>query len=137
MTERSTAKAPENVSGANGRPYDQVTVTDPRLDDKRYLLEGIDVSDPEKAPHFTVSEVARVFFGRTSHWIRWQEGLGNFSLDGTEVGTDRTPSGARTYTLADVELMAHALATNGAISGRQLNDALLVVSTNARIWGFI
>lgn len=133
MTKRSQSASTGKTS-AGADSYDQVTVTDPRLDDKKLLLAGIDVS---AGPTFTVSEAAKVFFGRTSHWIRLNEANGNLALDGVAVGSARTSSGARVYTLADIELMAHALMSHHTISGAQLNNALLVVSTIARIWAYI
>lgn len=114
--------------------YEPVTVADPRLDDKKFILEGIDVS---KGPTFTVTEMAKVFFGRSSHWVRLHESEGKLVLDGSPVGARRTQAGARVYNLADVEQISHALAQQGEISGRQLNDALLIVSTMARVWNYI
>lgn len=125
------------MSGAK-TGFEPVTVADPRLDDRRFIFEGIDTS---REPIFTVSEAAKFFFGRSAHWIRWQEANGHFmlSMDGKQVpvGDRRTESGARCYTLTDVELIAHALAEHNAINGRQLNDVLLLASTSARVWGYI
>jgi hypothetical protein len=78
-----------------------------------------------------------VFFGRSAHWMRWRERNGFFILDGEDVSGHRTTQGARRYTLADVEKIAHALAEKDAINGAQLMNALLMVQTNARIWGYI
>jgi hypothetical protein len=118
--------------------YEPVTIADPRLDDKKFIFEGIDVT---REPLFTVSEIAKFFFGRSAHWVRWQEGQGHFTLtkDGEKVpvGDRRTESGARVYALSDVEDIAHALAEHQAINGRQLNDVMLILSTNARIWGYL
>lgn len=126
------------ATGTTKVAFESVTVADPRLDDKRFIFEGIDTS---REPLFTVSEVAKFFFGRSAHWIRWQESNEHFflTIDGKQepVGTRRTDSGARVYTLSDVELIAHALAEHGAINGRQLNDVLLLASTSARVWGYI
>lgn len=113
---------------------DTVVVTDTRLDSERFMLDGIDVSE---GPQFTVSEIAKVFFGRSSHWVRWLEGQKALMLDGKEVGTGRTAKGARVYDLADVEKITHALAQGRKISGAQAANALLVVQTVARIWGFV
>lgn len=113
-------------------------VTDTRLPEDRMLLDGIDVS---REPLFTVSEVAKFFFARSPHWIRWRERKGFFVLDGEVVGErEKLPNGklaARSYNLADVEKMAHALASNGAISGVQLSNAVMLVRTVAKVWGHI
>lgn len=50
-----------------------VVTVDQVIDPQRPLFIGIDVSE---APHFTVSEAAKFFFKRSSHWIRLQENLG-------------------------------------------------------------
>lgn len=112
----------------------RIVITDPRLPSDHFILEGLDVS---REPVFTVSEVAKVFFGRSPHWVRWRERKGFFILDGEEVGTHRTDEGARRYTLADVEKMAHALAQKEAINGAQLANALLMVRTCAKVWGYL
>jgi hypothetical protein len=111
-----------------------VVLTDSRLPTDRFILDGIDVT---REPMFTVSEVAKVFFARSPHWIRWRERKDYFVLDGERVGGQRTDEGARRYNLADIEKMAHALAEKGAINGAQLTNALLLVQTEARVWGYI
>lgn len=111
-----------------------VVVTDSRLPTDKFILEGIDVA---REPVFTVSEVAKVFFARSPHWVRWRERKGFFTLDGEDVGGQRTDEGARRYNLADIEKMAHALAEKGAINGAQLTNALLLVQTEAKIYGYI
>jgi hypothetical protein len=58
-----------------------LVVTDAALDPDKFMLDGIDTS---KNPHFTVSEVAKVFFARSSHWIRWLETKHAFILDSTD-----------------------------------------------------
>jgi hypothetical protein len=112
----------------------QVVVTDSRLPTDKFILEGIDVA---REPVFTVSEVAKVFFARSPHWVRWRERKGFFVLDGEDVSGQRTDDGARRYNLADIEKMAHALASKGAINGAQLTNALLLVQIEARVWGYL
>lgn len=95
-----------------------------------FIFEGVEASDPT----FSVGEAAKVFFARSSHWLRLQENEGYLVLDGREVGTRRTEQGARYYTLPDIEEMAHALATKGRISGTQLANALKVAEDIAHVW---
>lgn len=158
-----------------------VLVGDPRIDTEQFMLDGIDTSD---RPHFTVSEVAKVFFARSAHWMRWRERSFFFMLggdaacphfemkkqkvdveqkDGTkkkvlknvvfpwvnkttgvckkckakQVGSGRTDEGARSYTLSDIEKIAHALARRGAINGTQLRNTLSLVQVEARLWGYL
>ena len=111
-----------------------IVMVDQRLPTDHLILEGIDV---DKQPVYTVSEVAKVFFGKSPHWIRWREKNDFFVLDGEQVGGSRTPEGARRYTLSDIEKMAHALAGREAINGAQLTNALMMVQTSARIWGYL
>ena len=113
---------------------DTVVVTDTRLDSEKFMLEGIDVS---AGPTFKVSDIAKIFFGRSSHWVRWLEAKNALVLDGQEVGTRRTAKGARVYTLADIEKIVHALAQQGKINGAQAANALHVVQTVSRIHGFL
>lgn len=110
-----------------------IEITDSIPADK-LMLDGIDVS---REPKFSVGEIAKVFFGRSSHWIRWNERRGKILLDGEAVGADRSESGARRYDLADIEKMAHALAQTGAIDGEQLRNALHIVQIQARIYKYL
>jgi hypothetical protein len=84
-----------------------------------------------------VSEVAKDFFGRSSHWVRWLETQNAFVLDDVPLEMSRTAKGARVYTLGDVERMTHALAQQGKINGAQAANALHVVQTVSRIWGYL
>lgn len=61
---------------------DQAVITDPRIDDSAFMLEGIDTSS---APNFTVSEFTKFFFARTPHWMRWLEGEGALALDSQDI----------------------------------------------------
>lgn len=91
--------------------------------------------DQAANPHFSVSEVAKIFFARSSHWVRWREDdkVEGFVLDGVVLKTPRTEQGARYYTLPYVERMAHALAQQGAISGAQLANTLTTVEAIAKV----
>lgn len=120
----------------------QMVVVNSDLRADGFIFEGIDTSvksdDPDKpGPTFTVSEVAKVFFGRSPHWVRWRERKGFFTLDGEDVSGHRTETGARSYTLGDIEQMAHALAQNGAINGTQLNLALVLLKTSGQVHGYL
>lgn len=155
-----------------------IVVTDPRLPVDKFILDAVEERELgrlEEAPRFTVSEIAKVFFGKSPHWVRWREKKGFFILDGSpdcthsegyqgidedtdleitkfrtliidgkcancggiDVTGHRTEVGARSYTLADVEKMAHALAQQGGINGAELGHALLAVQTVARVWGYL
>jgi hypothetical protein len=114
-----------------------VTVTavpDPVLDSDQMMLEGIDTS---KKPTFSISEMARFFFGRTPHWIRWLESKEPLALDGIPIKEMRTASGARQYDLATIEKMAHAYAANGRISGAQLRRALVMIRVQAEMYEYL
>lgn len=45
--------------------------------------------------------------------------------------------GARVYALSDVEQMAHALAQGGHIDGSTLASVIILVKTNARVYGYL
>lgn len=110
-----------------------VVVSDSRLPADRFIFDGIEVSEPV----FTVSEVAKFFFARSSHWIRWRERQGHFTLDGVDVGGHRTEGGARRYTLSDIEKMSHALAQARVINGSQLTNTLLLLQAEGRLYGYL
>jgi hypothetical protein len=119
------------------------------LDPERWVTEGVDTS---REPHYTISELAKFFFNRSPAWVRWRERKGCFILDaiydkkGKEYvptktsihfGVRRTDEGARYYTLADVEGIAHALCQKGDINATQRDLALFAVAVEARIFGYI
>lgn len=114
------------------------------LDPDHLIFEGIDTfraytskkGEPKiRGPIFTVSEMAKFFFARTNHWVRWLESNGKMlDPDGDPVGNRRDAKmGNRIYTLGDIELVAHALASNGAISGAQLRHTLRLLRTQGEM----
>ena len=141
-----------------------VAIIDTVIDTTRPLFAGIDVSE---APHFTVSEAAKFFFKRSSHWIRLQENLGLvhrtllcrdcegrgrvkregksvkcFTCQGNKtmkyrVATHRTAGGARYYDLADIEDLSQALHENAVIDQDQLRQALAIARLQGRLWGYL
>lgn len=130
-------------------PDPSLVFVDGRIDVDRFVTDSFDSS---REPHYTISEMGKFFFNRTTGWVRWRERRGGFILGAVEdpetrfwvpvagsvvYGTSRTPEGARYYTLADVEGIAHALAEKSLISGTQLHLAVLAVHTEARIFGYI
>lgn len=105
-------------------------------------------------PHFSVQEVSKVFFGKGADWLRWRMRPeterknkktgevapgrypeGYFLLDGKPLEFKRTPAGARYFTLADIEKMAHALAQGGHIDGAQLANIVVLVKVCSKIHG--
>lgn len=107
-------------------------------------------------PHFSVQEVSKFFFGNGPDWFRWrmrpddkkivnEDGTttivkgkypdGYFILDGKKIEPKRTPAGARYFTLADIERMAHALAQGGHIDGAELTNIVVLVKTCAKVYG--
>lgn len=128
---------------------------DAELDADKLIFEGINTDhkpecqfsvkpcNPEKCkgPRFTVSEVSKFFFGQSPHWIRWRENKGFFVFEGEKVGTTRTEAklgyGARTYNLADIEKVIHALAGHGALEASQMSNALQTLQIQGRIWKYL
>lgn len=121
-----------------------VAIRDQRVPHDRFILLDIDTSlspqgedDPKKVPLFTVGELGKVFFARSAHWVRWLETNGKLVFDGEPVGGRRTKSGARVYTLNDIEVIAHGLKQQGVITVAQLTNALVMVQTLSRQWGYL
>lgn len=104
------------------------------IDTEEMMLSGVDTSS---GPLWTVSEMASFFFARSSHWVRWLETEGRMVLDGHLIRAIRTASNARKYDLTLIEQIAHALASNGSISGEQLRQALLLVKIEAVMHGHL
>lgn len=115
-------------------PVTTTTIQDAAIDPDKMMLAGVDTS---KKPVFTISEMAKVFFARTSHWVRWLESGDKMVLDGEPVGKRRSGHSAREYTLTDVEEIAHGLAQQGVINGTQLRQTLTMVKVQAEMHGYI
>jgi hypothetical protein len=144
-------------------PTDEVSPTlvilDYIIDPSKPLFEGIDTS---VEPHFTVSEAAKFFFRRSSHWLRLQENLcikcrqpwrtkdpnvcgkdggehdiGLIRIDGVRVPPPRTEGGARYYTLADIENTARGLRQQNVIDHNQLSFALAIARLQGRLWDYL
>lgn len=110
------------------------TVPDPILDSEQLMLEKVDTS---KGPTYSVSEMARFFFARTAHWIRWLENREDFVFDGEQIKEARTAAGARRYDLATIEKIAHFLAVVERINGAQLKRTLSLVKIQAEMHGYL
>ena len=114
-------------------PVLQIVLIDAEIDPDRMIFENIPM---DRSPQFSISELCKVFFAKTHHWLRWKERMGAFVLDGHEL-TQRTEKGARTWNLAEVEQMLHAAARNNAISGAQLYGGLKIAKTIAVLHGVL
>lgn len=88
------------------------------------------------APTYKVSDVARWFLGKTSHWLRWAERRG-FLTDpnGEVVGARDDPGATRVYNLRDVERVVRVLAHHGAISENHALLGLECVRIQAELHG--
>jgi hypothetical protein len=140
-------------------PSDEVTpvlvIMDYVIDPSTRLFDEVDTS---REPHYTVSEAAKFFFRRSSHWIRLQENLcikcrrtkdqngcpkggqhdvGLIRVNGHRVATNRTAGGARYYTLADIEDMARGLYQQDVIDHNQLSFALAIARIQGRLWDYL
>jgi len=111
------------------------------------------VIETRRSPYYSVQEVAKFFFGRTPHWLRWRylsdervskktgeitiparHPDGFFILDGEVLEPKKSISGYRWYTLADIERMAAALGQTGAIDGLEVSAITALVRANAQMW---
>lgn len=115
------------------------------LDDSMFETDKHD----RLAPNFAVQETATTFFGRSPDWLRWRyraddpkpKGTkprfpnGYFVLDDEVLEPKTTPSGARYYTLADIEKMAYSLLDNEVLDQTQLACVLNIVYANAYLHG--
>lgn len=91
-----------------------------------------------EGPAFTVSEVGKIFFARSPHWMRWIEREGWLTDDDGELMVRRREgSTVRTYGLADVERIAYALADKRRIDAPQLLMALRVMRSVGDVWGLL
>jgi DNA-binding transcriptional ArsR family regulator len=113
-----------------------VVVADPAIDTEHLLFEHIDTYT--KGPRFSVGEVSKTFFARSSQWLRDQENEGYLVVEGVGMVIPRREGKyARYYTLADIEMVAHALAYHRRISGSKLRSILLALKSIGEVWRFL
>jgi hypothetical protein len=120
-----------------------VEVTPPGVDPDRLMMTDLESIDPDTGlaneaahPIMSVGVVAELFFFKTSHWMRLQQKDNKLLYNGKQIEIPRTRYNARFYTLKEVELIAHALAQNGVISGLHAAQVLMAVSALAKIHGY-
>ncbi len=105
-------------------PFPTVVITPEGVDPDRMRL----ASKPDFGPPFSIGEVAKVFFGRKTYWVRWRERKGLFALgDGSGSQARRSQHKARVYYLADVERMIYGLLQNEKMDGTWAARCLAVV----------
>lgn len=161
MTAKQKEKAANPVFVQPGEP-EPLIIAEPEMlmpQGRRFWTDD-SMFHPDKdgrlSPNFSVQVVSEVFFGNGPDWLRWRmrpddkkeeqpDGTfevvkgkyphGYFVLDGEPMQFKRTKAGARYFTLADIERMAHALAQGGHIDGAQLALVVQMVKICSKIHG--
>lgn len=137
---KKTAKKRTPRKGGTPQLREALMASRPRLrdsdlDPEHFIMEGVDAP----TPIFTVSEVTKMFFGKSGSWLRSLDKGGKFVLNGESVGTRRAAKEhgfRREYNLVDIEHVAHALAQGNIIGADQLRKTLHVVRAVARLHGY-
>lgn len=111
----------------------EVVIEDPRIESVSGMM--YDQMPYEEGPQFRISEVAKTFFGRTPHWLRWLHAKEALFLDGRPVGQRMTSQNSRIYGLRDIEEIAHGLAQQRRLEGTNLRLALLILDSVGRLHG--
>lgn len=102
---------------ATEEPFPSVVVTPAGVDPDKMRLAG----KPDFGPPFSIGEVAKVFFARKVHWVRFRERAGLFGV------TPARRNKARVYYLADVERMIYGLLDRGKMDARRAGLCLTIV----------
>lgn len=76
-------------------------IADAHIDPDRLMFEGVNT---DEKPVYTVSEMAKVFFGRTNHWIRWLESNGRMAVVKNPSKDCKVCSNTRVATKGDGEI---------------------------------
>lgn len=87
-------------------------------------------------PTFSIAVLARVFFAKSSDWVRYMDTRDEegFYLDGELLTPTRSEAGSRIYTLADVEKMAHALLQNSRIDLMHFAATIQIIKSMAYLY---
>lgn len=83
-------------------------------------------------PTFTIASASEVFFGRSPDWLRGicqkaEKGEDVLMLDEKVFTPPRADNGSRTFSLVDIERLAHALAENRKIDGDRFNATINII----------
>lgn len=109
-----------------------VVIEDPRLPGKGMMYEHLGY---DEGPQFRIGEVTKVFFGRSPYWLRNLQDQGHLNFDGRPVGGRRVKANNyRTFSLRDVEEIAHGLAQQNKIDGFHLRNTLVILDSVGRVW---
>lgn len=87
-------------------------------------------------PTFTTQAVTKVFFGRSTVWLRkaFSQGrIGDLEIPRRE----HDPRNSREFRLYDIERLAHALAASHTIDGQRLERAVQIVRLVAQQHSYI
>lgn len=95
--------------------------------------ESFDPFDEVNGPLFSTQEVAKIFFARSSHWMRWRDKQDSFVFDGRPVEVRRDKSGARKFDLQTIEKIAHGLAQQTLITPLQLSRTVSAMQAVADV----
>lgn len=109
---------------------DHIVMIDPGIPADTFMIPD---SMLRKGPTFSVNVTAKIFFGRSSDWIRLHQRKNRFVLDGEEVGSTRTDAGYRSFSLGDVERMVYALGEGDVLNGVEMRNSLTVVRAIAAV----
>lgn len=109
----------------------EVVIEDPRMDPGRLMYAEMPY---EEGPQFRISEVAKTFFGKTPHWMRWLQTKNALVFDGREVGNRLSENNNRIYGLRDIEEIAHGLAQQRRLDGMSLRATLAALDAVGKLW---
>lgn len=127
--------APKNASKSphrHAQPAQTVEVTPPGLDPNKLMFDGKDTTG---GPTFSVSEMCKIFFDRSDHWMRHYEK--NLTFNGKPITIRRAENRFRAYDLGTIELMIHGFAQIHQISGEHAVHALTALNAIGKIYGFL
>jgi hypothetical protein len=117
-----------------------IVIGDSAIDPDKWLFpRQFEPSKPGSMvrPTFTVTEVAKFFFARSSAWMRNNERKASLDDQSLVEFLGRGVGERREYTLYDIERIAHSFAQSGFISGERLRLALRLLQLEAHCWRYV
>lgn len=117
-----------------GEPQIQIVHVFQHIDPSAMMLADVDVS---KVPVFRTRQVAIIFFQKSPGWLRWRDRQGFFVSENFHCEPARNDQNTRFYTLADIEVLAHAFDEHGIIDAMHLEITLHIIRLIAIGYGVI
>lgn len=134
---RSTATADDTATSLISPEEPQLRVVHAfeHIDPSVLMMEGVELPKPLREYH--TKQVSTFFFQKSAGWLRWRDREGQTTSEHFNCNPQRDANGTRIYSLADIEILAHAFAEQSIIDAQHMEITLHLIRLIAIGYGVI